>query len=103
MSKDEWADRAAGMHCRTCIFFVRKGFSTVGRCRRHAPTMNGFPVAFENGWCGDHKLSEEGYKNYVLGDRPLDRTFVPEPQGDPKEKLYTDSTGDYTQEAVRVG
>lgn len=30
----------------------------VGRCRRHAPTMNGYPVAFELDWCGDHKLDE---------------------------------------------
>lgn len=31
----------------------------VGRCRRHAPTMNGYPVVFVNDWCGDHKLNEE--------------------------------------------
>jgi hypothetical protein len=30
----------------------------VGRCRRHAPTMNGYPVVFEDDWCGDHKLDE---------------------------------------------
>ena len=30
----------------------------VGRCRRHAPTMNGYPVVFRNDWCGDHKLDE---------------------------------------------
>lgn len=31
----------------------------IGRCRRHAPTMAGFPVVFVTDWCGDHKLDEE--------------------------------------------
>jgi hypothetical protein len=31
---------------------------TLGRCRRHAPTMSGYPVVFETDWCGDHKLDE---------------------------------------------
>ena len=65
MSKDNWSDRKNGMICDTCIFFVikqtelepgKKGY--VGRCRRHAPTMNGFPVVFQSDWCGDHKLNE---------------------------------------------
>jgi hypothetical protein len=30
----------------------------IGRCRRHAPTMTGYPVVFVNDWCGDHKLNE---------------------------------------------
>lgn len=30
----------------------------IGRCRRHAPTMNGYPVVFSDDWCGDHKLDE---------------------------------------------
>lgn len=30
----------------------------IGRCRRHSPTMNGYPVVFDNDWCGDHKLDE---------------------------------------------
>lgn len=30
----------------------------LGRCRRHAPTMNGFPVVYEDDWCGDHKIDE---------------------------------------------
>jgi hypothetical protein len=32
--------------------------SKVGRCRRHAPTMSGWPVMFVGDWCGDHKLDE---------------------------------------------
>jgi len=39
---------------------VDEGYSTViGRCRRHAPTMNGFPVVYESDWCGDHRLDEK--------------------------------------------
>jgi len=30
----------------------------LGRCRRHAPTMNGFPAVWTDDWCGDHKLDE---------------------------------------------
>jgi hypothetical protein len=30
----------------------------IGRCRRHAPTITGYPVVFVNDWCGDHKLNE---------------------------------------------
>jgi hypothetical protein len=29
-----------------------------GRCRRNAPTMNGFPAVFAKDWCGNHKLDE---------------------------------------------
>jgi hypothetical protein len=32
--------------------------SPVGRCRRHAPSMSGWPVMFTADWCGDHKLDE---------------------------------------------
>lgn len=31
----------------------------IGRCRKHAPTMDGFPVVFPGDWCGDHKFDEE--------------------------------------------
>lgn len=30
----------------------------LGRCRRHAPTMSGYPVVMPTDWCGDHKLDE---------------------------------------------
>jgi hypothetical protein len=72
MSNDPWENRTAGMKCRTCMFFVEKAGQEadkpypmneeppkrIGRCRRHAPTMNGYPVVFNNDWCGDHKLDE---------------------------------------------
>uniref|UniRef100_A0A6H1ZWD0 Uncharacterized protein n=2 Tax=viral metagenome TaxID=1070528 RepID=A0A6H1ZWD0_9ZZZZ len=62
-SDDPWRHRSKGMKCRTCMFFVRK-FSPVpakplGRCRRRAPTMNGYPAVFLDDWCGDHKIDEE--------------------------------------------
>lgn len=62
---DNWKDRRSGMVCDTCVFFVYKHNSTdglktkpIGRCRRHAPTMSGFPVVFPSDWCGDHRLDE---------------------------------------------
>ena len=87
MSADPWAHRSAGMRCSTCMWFVVKELpppsvmllydnllnappaeqlatvadqprSFVGRCRRHAPKLGGYPVVFSNDWCGDHKLDE---------------------------------------------
>ncbi|HYL22479.1 MAG TPA: hypothetical protein VEU74_12010 [Gemmatimonadales bacterium] len=34
------------------------GESELGRCRRHAPTLSGWPAVFNQDWCGDHKLDE---------------------------------------------
>jgi Pyruvate/2-oxoacid:ferredoxin oxidoreductase delta subunit len=71
MGNDPWKHRAKGMRCATCMWFVPKEqleneamtekqalAGSIGRCRRHAPTMNGYPVVFEMDWCGDHKLDE---------------------------------------------
>lgn len=64
---DPWQHRAAGMQCRTCMWYVQKGAGTaallnplveIGRCRRHAPTMSGYPSVYPADWCGDHKLDE---------------------------------------------
>ena len=56
--KDNWSRRSDGMICKTCIsYVVKKG--NIGRCRKKAPSMNGFPVVFETDWCGDHKLDED--------------------------------------------
>ena len=70
---DPWKHRAKGMACGTCMWFVPKAASQehddrpgdpfqsngrLGRCRRHAPTMGGYPAVFETDWCGDHKLDE---------------------------------------------
>lgn len=70
---DNWKHRSAGMRCSTCISFVPKRINVpvaddgskplpkvvLGRCRKHAPTLQGWPVVFESDWCGDHKLDEE--------------------------------------------
>ncbi len=57
---DPWANRSERMKCTNCMWFVLKVGSrlSVGRCRKHAPTMSGYPVTFTTDWCGDHKLSE---------------------------------------------
>lgn len=63
---DPWAHRSKTMCCKTCMWFFRKDpngpvsshYFHLGRCRRHAPTMSGYPAVFENDWCGDHKLDE---------------------------------------------
>ena len=31
----------------------------IGRCRKNAPTIKGWPAVFVNDWCGDHKIDEE--------------------------------------------
>lgn len=65
--KDPWAHRSDGMRCNSCMWFVvkaglgnmaRPGDGPLGRCRRHAPNMNGFVPVFGNDWCGDHRLDE---------------------------------------------
>lgn len=56
---DPWEHRSEHMRCKTCVWSVlKKPSKKVGRCRRHAPMMNGFPVIFTNDWCGDHRLDE---------------------------------------------
>lgn len=66
MPQDPWMHRCDNMKCKTCMWFVGKvdnlGVINLGRCRRHAPTMNGYPVVFVNDWCGDHKLDENKLK-----------------------------------------
>lgn len=63
-TQDPWKHRSNGMRCNTCMWFVRKivgdgvDRKQVGRCRRHAPTMNGYPVVYSDDWCGDHKIDE---------------------------------------------
>lgn len=64
--KDPWVHRSSGMRCRSCIWFVSKepvgamkpDANIVGRCRRHAPTMGGYPVVYQTDWCGDHRIDE---------------------------------------------
>lgn len=63
--QDPWKHRSAGMRCQTCMWYVPKAGANVskergtfGRCRRHAPTMGGYPAVFGMDWCGDHRLDE---------------------------------------------
>lgn len=60
---DPWKHRRLAMSCGTCMWFVAKLRADdkpgpLGRCRKHAPVMSGYPVVFDNDWCGDHKLDE---------------------------------------------
>ena len=50
--QDPWKHRSKGMRCETCMFYVNT------RCRRHAPTLQGYPAVFPDDWCGDHKLDK---------------------------------------------
>lgn len=69
MSDDPWKYRSAKMKCGKCMWFVQKeplnhppteGVPPrIGRCRKRAPTMNGYPVVFVQDWCGDHKIDED--------------------------------------------
>ena len=68
MADDNWKHRSAGMVCATCMWFAEKGAHkedaqsegrrAFGRCRRHAPTLSGYPAVYGSDWCGDHKLDE---------------------------------------------
>ena len=55
---DQWKHRSQGMKCLSCMWFVPKGEKDLGRCRKHAPTVGGWPAVFKLDWCGDHKLDE---------------------------------------------
>ena len=67
--EDNWKHRSQRMRCRTCMFFVPKETTPkdesdpidykIGRCRRNAPTLGGYPVVFPTDWCGQHKLDED--------------------------------------------
>lgn len=59
---DPWKDRAKHMKCPTCMWYAEKT-ATVGRCRRHSPTMTGYPVVYKDDWCGDHKVDEVKHEN----------------------------------------
>jgi len=71
--EDNWKHRRDNMKCKTCMWFVFKlpsipeknpdpqneiKANRLGRCRRNAPSMNGWPALFESDWCGSHKLDE---------------------------------------------
>ncbi len=52
---DRW-DRKTDYNCGSCMYCVPKS-QDEGRCRRHAPALQGYPVVYlRDDWCGDHKL-----------------------------------------------
>lgn len=57
ISGDPWSNLST-YACSTCRFFVPKErvHPPHGRCRRHAPTLDGYPAVYGTDWCGDHKL-----------------------------------------------
>lgn len=57
MTEDNWKHRSEGMLCKTCMWYAEKS-NKLGRCRKRAPTLNGYPAVFPTDWCGDHKLDE---------------------------------------------
>ena len=61
--EDPWKHRHMNMSCRTCMWFIAKGSGDIGRCRKRAPTISGYPVVFTNDWCRDHKLDETANLN----------------------------------------
>lgn len=50
---DNWQHRSTNMKCMSCMHFKNM------RCRKHAPTLNGWPAVYPDDWCGDHKLDKE--------------------------------------------
>ena len=66
VTEDNWKHRSDKMKCRRCIYWVPKFTNNcngpeapiLGRCRRNAPTMSGWPAVFDKDWCGNHKLDE---------------------------------------------
>jgi hypothetical protein len=84
---DNWKHRSKHMRCNTCMWYVDKvsghiteqdslkvanGCGKVGRCRRRAPTLDGFPVMYDSDWCGDHKLDEEKVDQRMMDVLPPD-------------------------------
>lgn len=76
VNEDNWKHRSRGMTCARCVWFVRKESdegrlaSKLGRCRRRAPTLGGWPAVFESDWCGDHRLDENKLGEVVEAGAP---------------------------------
>lgn len=61
MAKDKW-DQVTGYCCGSCRYYSPKD-DKIGRCRRNAPSMAGFPVVYPlDDWCGDHKIGTNPHK-----------------------------------------
>jgi hypothetical protein len=87
---DNWQHRSKEMCCETCMYFILKApTDNFGRCRRHAPTMSGFPAVFDSDWCGDHKLDKNklssGLKTVDWGSTKLGSGNMAMSSDDPKD------------------
>jgi len=58
MTTDNWKHRSKNMLCNTCMWYVPKT-DKIGRCRKNAPSISGWPVMRPTDFCGEHKLDEE--------------------------------------------
>lgn len=99
--EDNWRHRAAGLRCQTCMWWVPKA-GGLGRCRRRAPTLDGWPAVYATDWCGDHKLDEQRCResptvvsareeaiSSALANLRHDNT-APEPEGEAGTSPVTD-------------
>ena len=49
-------DSVLNMKCVLCIWYI--GTTEEGECRRHNPSMDGFPRVKSNDWCGEYKQDD---------------------------------------------
>jgi hypothetical protein len=72
--KNYW-DSMTGYCCGTCRYCVPTN-DKIGRCRRNAPTLDGYPIIYIlDDFCGNHKLgtnplAQNYFKNLVT---PIDK------------------------------
>lgn len=74
-SRVPWQHRSEHMHCRSCMAYAPKT-ENVGRCRKNAPTMQGYPVVFpDDDWCMQHKLDETYIEHQKARERENDENL----------------------------
>lgn len=56
MKQDNWPSHEQTHTCKFCMWFVNKNQTVLGRCRKRAPTLDGWPAVYESDWCGEHKM-----------------------------------------------
>ncbi len=69
MSKDNWDLTTGTRICVNCEYYINM------RCRRHAPTLAGYPAVYPDDWCGDFKFEKTIMKK-VFGKRYVPTTEV---------------------------
>ena len=88
IARDRW-DMITGMCCATCMYCSPKVCNT-GRCRRHSPSMQGYPVVYlDADWCGDHKVGTNPHKAALMSSPQVGR-----PPYDAKEGLQGEQARD---------